>query len=278
MQGWIRVMATLLLSVALATAGRAEDAARQIRQHAGGHRLLVLGEYHGTRETPLLVAQLVEAYSRDGTPVVLALELPHSEDPALAAYLDSDGDAEALAALRARRYWSVIGERHDGRRSHDMLELIEAVRALRAQGRALQVIGFDIAHSMHGNQARDDAMAARLRKVYERLSDNARLLVLTGNVHAMRQRPADAPAQMQQRPMAAMLADLDLYSVRLDARKGSIWACLADACRTLPLRDRPDQAWHVSTAPGRQYDLWVWLPALSVGRLLEPPRDSGDRR
>ncbi len=32
---------------------------------------------------------------------------------------------------------------HDGRRSEDMLELIEAVRVLRSQGRDVQVFGFD---------------------------------------------------------------------------------------------------------------------------------------
>lgn len=269
MQRWTRTMTALLLTAALVTTARADETAMQIRQHAGEHRLLVLGEYHGTRETPLLVRQLVDDYSRDGTPVVLALELPHSEDAALAAYLASEGGAEAMTALRASRYWSVIGERHDGRRSHDMLELIEAVRALRAQGRAVQVIGYDLVVSTRGNQTRDDAMAAILRQAYLRLPGNARLLVLTGNVHAMRQRPADAPPEMQLQPMAAMLADLDLYSVRLDARKGSIWACLPDSCSSLPLRDRPGRELRVSTEPDRQYDLWVWMPELSVGRLLK---------
>lgn len=268
MHVWIRVITALLLTTALATTARANETATQIRQHAGEHRLLVLGEYHGTRETPLLVRRLVDDYSRDGTPVVLALELPHSEDVALAGYLASEGDADAMTTLRARRYWTVLSGRHDGRRSHDMLELIEAVRALRVQGRAVQLVGFDIPVSARGNQARDDAMAAHLRQTYARLPANARLLVLTGNVHAMRQRPADAPPEMQQRPMAAALADLDLYSVRLDALKGSIWACLPDTCRPLPLRDRPGRETRTSAEPGRQYDLWVWLPELSVGRLL----------
>lgn len=269
MHVWIRVITALLLTTALATTARADETATQIRQHAGEHRLLVLGEYHGTRETPLLVRQLVDDYSRDGTPVVLALELPHSEDASLAAYLASEGDADAMAALRARRYWNVLSDRHDGRRSHDMLELIEAVRALREQGRAVQVIGHDVTVSAQGNQVRDDAMAANVRQAYERLPANARLLVLTGNVHAMRQRPADAPPEMQQRPMATALADLDLYSVRLDALKGSIWACLPDVCRSLPLREIPARELRASVEPGRQYDLWVWMPVLSVGRLLE---------
>jgi hypothetical protein len=152
-----------LLTAGLVTTARADETAVQIHQHAGEHPLLVLGEYHGTRETPLLVRQLVDDYSRDGTPVVLTLELPRSENAALAAYLASEGDADAMTALRSGRYWSVIGDRHDGRRSHDMLELIEAVRALRVQGRAVQVIGYDLVVSTRGNQVRDDAMAARLR-------------------------------------------------------------------------------------------------------------------
>ncbi|PAM44112.1 calcium-binding protein, partial [Acinetobacter baumannii] len=78
----------------MATSARADDAARQSRQHAGDHRVLVLGEFHGTRETPLLVRRLVDDYSRNG-PVVLALELPRGENTTLRDYLDSDGGAVA---------------------------------------------------------------------------------------------------------------------------------------------------------------------------------------
>lgn len=80
----------LILALGMAVTAHADDTAAQIRQHAGDHRLLVLGEFHGTRETPLLVRQLVDDYSRTG-PVLLALELPRGETSTLRDYLASDG-------------------------------------------------------------------------------------------------------------------------------------------------------------------------------------------
>ena len=107
-----------------------------------------------------------------------------------------------------------------------MLAMIEGLRALKAQGRAIEVVGYDVNHSDGGSQARDDRMAAELRRLYQRLPDGARMVVLTGNVHAMLQRPADAPPEMQTQPMASVLRDLDIYSVRLEALRGHFWGPL----------------------------------------------------
>jgi len=259
--------AALMLALGMAVTAHADDTAAQIRQHAGDHRLLVLGEFHGTRETPLLVRQLVDDYSRTG-PVVLALELPRGETPTLREYLASDGGAAARQHLHGRAFWTVRDDQHDGRRSRDMLAMIESLRVLKSQGRVIDVVGYDVDNSDGGNQTRDDGMAAELRRLYGRLPAGARMLVLTGNVHAMLQRPADAPPEMQTRPMASLLRDLGIYSVRLEAQRGHSWACL-DRCKALPIREQPARAPHVDSDAGRQYDLWLWMPELSVGTLVE---------
>ena len=101
MAGWVIGMAMGAANAAAPAPAPAEDIAAQIMQHAGDARLVVLGEYHGTAETPRLVADLVERYSHDGTTVRLALELPMSENVALARYLRSDGDPGAREALRS---------------------------------------------------------------------------------------------------------------------------------------------------------------------------------
>jgi erythromycin esterase-like protein len=178
-----------------APAAPAEETAAQIMRHAGGARPVVLGEYHGTAETPRLVADLVERYSHDGTTVRLALELPMSENVALACYLRSDGDLDARETLRTSPFWFVKDDQHDGRRSRDMLDLIEAIRSLRAQGRDVGVAGYDVeTGSSTDNDMRDAAMATHLRQQFNALSHGTRMLVLTGNVHAMRTPPADAAA------------------------------------------------------------------------------------
>ncbi len=273
MKRWIWMIVALismLCSTALAApAPAADDTAAQIVAHAGDHRLIVLGEYHGTAETPLLVADLMARYSRDNTAVRLALELPMSENVALARYLRSDGDADARRALRASPFWVVKDDQHDGRRSRDMLALIEAVRTLRAQGRDVGVAGYDEeTGTATSSDQRDAAMAAHLRQQFNALPASARMLVLTGNVHAMRTRPADAPPEMQQRTMASYLLDLPLYSVRLEALRGHFWGC-AQPCRARPLTRRAPRAAKEDAGADRQYDLWIWMPVLSVGTLTD---------
>jgi len=264
-----RWTAALMLALCMTLSAHAEDTAAQIRQHAGDHRMLVLGEFHGTRETPLLVRQLVDDYSRDGTPVLLALELPRGETPTLRDYLASDGGEQARQQLRGRAFWTVRDDQHDGRRSRDMLALIESLRALKAQGRVIDVVGYDVNSNDGSNQIRDDRMAAELRRLYRRLPDGARMVVLTGNVHAMLQRPAGAPPEMQTQPMASLLRDLDVYSVRLGALRGQAWAC-ADSCVARSIPEQVARGPRVDAHSGRQYDLWVWMPELSVGTLVDP--------
>ena len=270
MKRWMRraVLAMTLLCSAAIAAPAPDETATQIMRHAGDHRLVVLGEYHGTAETPLLVAELMERYSRDTAAVRLALELPMSENVALARYLRSDGGADAREKLRTSPFWVVKDDQHDGRRSRDMLALIEAVRVLRAQGRDVGVAGYDEETDTSArNDQRDAAMATHLRQQFNALPADARMLVLTGNVHAMRTRSADAPPEMQ-KTMAAYLLDLPLYSVRLEALRGHFWACF-QPCRAVPLIERPPRAAKEDTDADRQYDLWIWMPALSVATLTD---------
>lgn len=266
---WMPLLAMALAGTAVATPLVVkDDTAAQITRHAGDHRMIVLGEYHGTRETPLLVARLMEHYSRDGGAVRLGLEMPTSENAALAGYLRSNGDADAREALRTTPFWTVTDDQHDGRRSRDTLALVEAVRALRVQGRDVAVAGYDVeTDSTDSSEVRDLGMARHLRQQFDAMPDTARMLVLTGNVHAMRQRPDDGPAEMQT-PMASRLLDLPLYSVRLEALRGAFWGCNR-TCRALPLIDRPPREPMVDIDADRQYDLVVFMPVLSVGTLVD---------
>jgi erythromycin esterase-like protein len=270
MAGWVIGMALGAANAAPAPVARVEDTAAQIIQQAGDARLIVLGEYHGTAETPRLVADLVERYSRDNAAVRLGLEMPMSENVALARYLRSNGDPDAREALRTTLFWFVKDNQHDGRRSRDMLDLIESIRSLRAQGRNVGVAGYDVeTGSSTDNDMRDAAMATHLHQQFNALPPGDRMLVLTGNVHAMRSPPADAPPEMQQRTMASHLLDLPLYSVRLEALRGHFWACV-QPCRALPLIERAPRDPELSTDQDRQYDLVVFLPGLSVGTLTAP--------
>ena len=59
---------------------------------------VILGEMHGTQETPALFGDLVCAAAARG-PVIVALEVALEDQAAFDAYLNSAGDAPARAAL-----------------------------------------------------------------------------------------------------------------------------------------------------------------------------------
>ena len=266
-----RWIAALLLALASSFSHAAppdvyQETAAQIRTHAGDHRLLVLGELHGTRETPLLVQALLQGYDRH-TPLQLALELPTTENAALAAYMASNGDAAAKHALRHSSYWNVKDHLHDGRRSQDMLDLIEAARALREQGREVSVVGFDAnPRGKEGPGSRDADMAKWLRAGFQSLPKNGRMIVLTGNIHGSRTQPRliDYP------PATALLSDLPLYNVRIGARGGEFWACMGyRKCGTRRLFTYDGVSPRTYTSEDRDYDLMVFLPRFTVARLLD---------
>lgn len=266
---WAMAMA-LAAALACASASAAlpegqEEIAARIVAHAGDHRLIVLGELHGTRETPLLVQALMEIYAADGLPVQLGIELPETENAALSTYLASNGDAAARLAVRDGDYWRVQSHVNDGRRSQDMLDLIEAIRVLRAQGRDVQVFGVDRIPPAEEivSGSRDAAMASVVRERHARLPASGRLLVLAGNNHGSRE-------QQRFPTLTGLLGDLPLYNVRIEARGGAFWGCQGDrGCGPLPLVTYDGPQPRPSTAPDRSYDVWVFLPRFTVARLLD---------
>ncbi len=266
MAGWILTLAS---HVALASPPDPySEAATQIATHAADHRLLVLGELHGTRETPLLVRALLEHYVAQGVPVRLALELPVAENAALETYITSTGDAAAGRALRTTNYWKVKDHLHDGRRSEDMLDLIEAVRRLRAEGHDITVAGFDRTPNPADDApgTRDANMAKELRDRYAELPAHGRLLVLTGNMHGMR----SPPERLGHLTVTALLKDQPLYNVRIEARGGEFWGCRGDRrCGALPLINYTGVSPRTYTGEDRDYDLWIFLPRFTVARLLD---------
>lgn len=233
----------------------------------------MVGELHGTREAPALVAALARHYVDHG-PVVVALEVHASEHPRLRAYLASDGNDRARRALRSGAFWNVPRERNDGRRTQAMLELVEAARRLRGAGHGIAVLPFDPAGPDQAHPTRDRDMATVLRAGFDALPASGRMLVLTGNRHAMRAMPADSGLRGLD-TAAGYLLDLPLHSVNVIGVDWAFQACMsmAEPCRRLDGR----YEW---AAPGsttgdradatRQFDQVLTLPRLTPSPLLEP--------
>lgn len=227
--------------VALAAPTDIETAADRVESAAGEHRLIVIGEMHGTREVPDLIEALARRYARQG-PLRVALEVTRDEQSALNAYLAGPGGQGRREALSRRGYWNIDTATSDGRRNEDTLDLIEALRVLRADGLDVAVVAFDLTQQPDGAPRsesgkrraaeRDLAMAQYLREAYAALP-RGRMLVMTGNVHAMLR----APNPRFQTPMTSHLQDLNPYTFNVAAGEGAFWACLSgQPCGPVPMK------------------------------------------
>jgi erythromycin esterase-like protein len=232
-----------------------------LRSAAGSHRLLLLGEMHGTREAPALAGRLAEEYAAAG-PVVLVLEIHDTEQAAIGRYLDSEGSDDDLAQLLAGRFWQVTADRNDGRRNAAALALVEDMRRLRKAGREVSVLAMDPG-DLDGSQSRDKAMADFIRTALARMPEG-RMVVLSGNVHAMRRKPQYAPPEMQD-PMGSRLADLDLFTINLGAAKGQFWACGQSECGPRKLFENPNASGPRVEQP---WDYEVVLPDSTIASLV----------
>jgi erythromycin esterase-like protein len=218
---------------------RRRSAADLLLRAIGDHRVVLLGELHGTRETPALAGQLLAHFATMHRPVLLGLEITRDEQDEVDRYLASTGSAEAGASLLAGEHWSAP---HDGRDSQAMLELIKHARQLHGFGVDVRIIYFD---------ARDADMNVRNRRMADTLRaaavrrPGAILLVLTGNVHAMTHQP---PSGLYGKPIESpmttgrYLSGLDPLSVDINAARGEYWACISNRqCRRQAVRPQAEQ-------------------------------------
>src|SRR5690606_38328881 len=123
-------------------------------------------------------------------PLVVALEIPRSQQAALDGFLIAADPLAARDRLLVNAFCHRDDDQHDGRRSHDMLDLLLHLHGLRATGRDVALLAYDVESGPApvARDARDAAMADRLRAAHDALPDGT-LLVLAGNAHAARRRP-----------------------------------------------------------------------------------------
>lgn len=209
----VSVVSVVSALPALAAQPSAElRAARLIVANMPDDRPLLIGEMHGTRETPWIAGQ-VAAEIAAGQPVLLGLEMPSALQGGLDRYLASDGGAAARERLLSAPWWT--RKIQDGRSSRAMFDLIERLRRLRSQGLDIEPICF---------AGRGD-YAERLLRAHEQ-QPARHLLVLVGNYHARITGGSDPEAMS----MADELGMLQPFSLAVGARAGEAWNCMRDGC------------------------------------------------
>lgn len=156
-----------------------------------------------------------------GKPVVLALELPSSEQQPIDAFISGGSEARFTESLHTSPFWS--RKVQDGRSSEAMLTLLRQVRSLRAQGSSISVVAIDVgADQRKSGVTRDESMAANLASALES-HPQSHLVALLGSVHA--RRTAGTPYDPTFRPAVHLLRARPLVSLLMVHTEGEAWVC-----------------------------------------------------
>jgi len=203
--------------------------------------VLLLGEIHGTVESPQFVADLLCNAVAFGHSVAVALQLPEFESEVISQYLDSEGTVEDRKELLTHAQELTLYQ--DGRFSDAMLGLLDSIHALRALGGQVDLRLFvpsDI--DSRDRQALSGAeypMAVTIWEAIEEL-DSDLFIVLAGLTpsRVIRGTPLDPDHE----PMGYILSQWNptwrLLSLALSHSGGTAWVCTSSHavdCRALPL-------------------------------------------
>ena len=192
----------------------------------GAGKVLLLGEVHGTVDSPAFASDVACHAGHAGLSVILGLEIVSSEQARVNAFLDSAGTDKDVEALLAGRPWQA--DYQDGRASRAMFELIDSMRRLRAKQLPVQVVLFDDGANRDGQQ-RDRKMAAKLTAAIE-AAPAAMTVALTGNLHSRTTR--GTPRRPEYEPMGYLLKQAlpagKLTALNAAHRAGSAWVCAPD--------------------------------------------------
>lgn len=233
-------------------------------------KVLIVGEMHGTREVPAAVAGLACLLARHHERVLVGLEFPEAMTADFLEPFHAAPDARAGRALAASHPFWTERESPDGRGSVAMLDLLETLRPLVRAGK-VKVFAFDRSGTEDEHADRDLLMA---RSIAERRAEADTLLILTGNIHAMKRVLRRGERTLV--PMASHLPaeeTISLNAVALD--NGEAWNCQADGCgvhanpgwRGPGVPDAP--ALVLEPAPDGRYDGMLYLATSTAA----PPPD-----
>lgn len=191
--------------------------------------VIVLGEMHGTAQSPAFVLDIACHARQAGLPLVVGLELGETEE--IRTFLGSKATAEDRAALLGGARWQSTYQ--DGRNSKAMLDLLDGLRAMGARSDDLEVLLFDAG----GGQRRDQLMADNVKAVLPKSEDKL-VVLLTGNVHSRFRKGSRFSREFE--PMAYLVGKSlpqgrRMTSLDVAYANGTAWICAPD-CGEAQLR------------------------------------------
>lgn len=280
-RGWSRPFVPWLCAAGILAAGTGSGAAEPaatcssiegIDSLLAAGRIVLVGEMHGTEQSPAFVADAVCAALARGLAVTVALEIRREEQGRIDAFLDSAGSAADRAALLAGPFWR--GSFQDGRESAGELALLDAIRRERRGGAPVRVALLDQDARGLGIE-RDTLMAGRLRAAAAARPADL-VIALTGNLHSRISRGSlcDPGFEPMGLVLARLLPERRITALDVAHTGGTAWLC-SDAepssCHVheLTATPRPGTGRKVVLDPGLRgsgYDGYY-----TVGRLTASP-------
>ena len=194
-------------------------------------RGLVIGDMHGTVESPGVLKSILCRELQEGRRLVVAMELPADEQGSLDAFM-TDASSEAAVRLTAAASWRRAIQ--DGRHSNAVLQMLLLARAYALAGAPLRLLAIDpgFTTAKADPNARDAGMAVRVRAAAATLQPGDRMIVFVGNVHARKLRGPlfpGAPAGTPTEPLGFLIADLGFLHLNVVGDGGALWTCTGPA-------------------------------------------------
>lgn len=198
-------------------------------------RWLIVGETHGSNETPAAFLDLVCDALEHGKRVTVALERSSSEQELLDRVLTDPDSTHAVKDLLRQWDWR---EALDGRSSKAMLQLLLALRDLHLSHPQLSIVAFDTSTPNDNSAARDEAMGKTLLSLRKK-KPNDLILMLTGDAHASEKPVSD----WGYNPAAAYLPADERLSLEAKSNGGASWVWTSTGCGPTnlgtPSKNRP---------------------------------------
>lgn len=203
---------------------------------------VLLGEMHGTAESPAFASNAACLALREDLPVTVALEIPREEEARVETFLASAGGEADRAALLASPFWS--REYQDGRSSAAILDLLDELRRLRGPGRQLRVALIDRLEMPAKPAERDRWMAEALARAFD-ANPGGVVISLTGNVHSRvgRGTPWNPDYEPAGFVLLQLKPNLKITSLDVVYPNGTAWVCTsaeASSCQVRKLGGKGD--------------------------------------
>ena len=203
---------------------------------------LLLGEMHGTEQSPAFLANAVCLALTAGLPVTVALEIPREETSRVDAFLSSPGGEKDRDALLAGPFWRA--DYQDGRRSRAMFDLLERLRQLHQSGRPVRAELLDRADPPATSVERDRRLAEALGEAFDKTPEGV-VIGLLGNIHT-RIRPGvpwDPGYETAGSVLLKERPSLRVTALDVSYRGGEAWTCTTaetSSCQVRAIRGRPE--------------------------------------